>query len=290
MKILQLTAENVKKLKIVDITPTDGLNQITGKNGSGKTSVLDSIWWALGGAKNIQDVPIRTGCETARIRLDLGDLVVERKFGKGAGLTVRPKATTATEIHGMFADKKVKLESPQDILDALVGRLTFDPLAFANKSRKDQYEELKSIANLEVDIEALKATNDSDFKRRTDINREAKAKHAQSDGVVIPTAPDRPIDESALIGSIQEAAESNASIERQKAARERMRRRVSVAIAMAANPKLRVLRVRDGSLLDEDGIAMLAKLANERDYQIWLERVDSTGKIGVVMEDGEVAN
>jgi hypothetical protein len=69
-----------------------------------------------------------------------------------------------------------------------------------------------------------------------------------------------------------------------------MRRRVSVAIAMAANPKLRVLRVRDGSLLDEDGIAMLAKLANERDYQIWLERVDSTGKIGVVMEDGEVAN
>ena len=66
------------------------------------------------------------------------------------------------------------------------------------------------------------------------------------------------------------------------------RLRASVAIAMAGNPQLRVIRIKDGSLLDDGGIQMIADLAKENDYQVWLERVDSTGKIGIVMEDGEV--
>jgi DNA repair exonuclease SbcCD ATPase subunit len=89
MKILQLTAENVKKLKVVDINPDTDVVQITGKNGSGKTSVLDSIWWALGGTKEIQAMPIRKGQESARIKLDLKEIVVTRKFtDKGSTLTV----------------------------------------------------------------------------------------------------------------------------------------------------------------------------------------------------------
>ncbi len=43
-----------------------------------------------------------------------------------------------------------------------------------------------------------------------------------------------------------------------------------------------------GSLLDDDNLAILAQMAAERDYQIWIERVDKTGKIGIVMEEGEV--
>ena len=66
--------------------------------------------------------------------------------------------------------------------------------------------------------------------------------------------------------------------------------RVSIAIAMAANPKLRVLRIRDGSLLDERSLAAVATMADTQDYQIWIERVDSSGKVGVHMEDGEVKN
>ena len=64
--------------------------------------------------------------------------------------------------------------------------------------------------------------------------------------------------------------------------------RVSVAIAMAANPKLRVLRIKDGSLLDENSLALIADMASENDYQVWIERVDTTGKVGVVMEDGAI--
>ena len=64
--------------------------------------------------------------------------------------------------------------------------------------------------------------------------------------------------------------------------------RTSIAIAMARQPKLRVIRVRDGSLLDEDGLRLLAGLADEHNCQVWVERVDSTGAVGFVLEDGHL--
>ena len=62
--------------------------------------------------------------------------------------------------------------------------------------------------------------------------------------------------------------------------------RLSVAIAMRSNPKLRVIRIRDGSLLDEDSLKLMAQMADENDFQVWIEQVDSSGKIGFVIEDG----
>ncbi|QPZ39730.1 AAA family ATPase [Paramicrobacterium chengjingii] len=64
--------------------------------------------------------------------------------------------------------------------------------------------------------------------------------------------------------------------------------RVSVALAMAANPKLRVLRILDGSLLDSDSLKIIGELAAENQYQVWIEVVDETGNVGVVIEDGQV--
>jgi len=66
------------------------------------------------------------------------------------------------------------------------------------------------------------------------------------------------------------------------------RLRTSVAIAVASQPKLRVIRIRDGSLLDEDGMTLLSEIADQNDMQIWIERVDSSGKVGFVLEDGHL--
>jgi Recombinational DNA repair ATPase (RecF pathway) len=65
--------------------------------------------------------------------------------------------------------------------------------------------------------------------------------------------------------------------------------RVSVGLAMAANPTLRVLRILDGSLLDDDSTRIIAEMATENDYQVWVEVVDSTGTVGITIEDGTVA-
>jgi len=64
--------------------------------------------------------------------------------------------------------------------------------------------------------------------------------------------------------------------------------RISALIGMAANPKLRVLCIRHGEALDDDGLQVLAQLAEEHDFQIWMARVDSSGKVGIVLEDGMV--
>lgn len=64
--------------------------------------------------------------------------------------------------------------------------------------------------------------------------------------------------------------------------------RVSAAIAAALNPTLRVLLYRDGSLLDSKALKALADFAEERDFQIFLERVSESGDVGIVMEDGHV--
>lgn len=64
--------------------------------------------------------------------------------------------------------------------------------------------------------------------------------------------------------------------------------RASLGIAMALNPKLKVIRVRDGSLLDDDSMKIVEQMADKNNFQIFIERVDSSGKVGIVMENGLV--
>jgi hypothetical protein len=66
--------------------------------------------------------------------------------------------------------------------------------------------------------------------------------------------------------------------------------RASVAIAMASSPALRVIRVRDGSLLDEDGMRLLGEMADKHDCQVWVESVRSDDKVGFVLEDGHLVS
>lgn len=67
------------------------------------------------------------------------------------------------------------------------------------------------------------------------------------------------------------------------------RLRVSVALGLAMHPTLRVLLIRDASLLDEDGLAIVARMAEEAGAQVWLERVGTDDPTAVVLEDGAVA-
>lgn len=64
--------------------------------------------------------------------------------------------------------------------------------------------------------------------------------------------------------------------------------RVSLAMAIALNPQLRVIRIADGSLLDADNLALIEQMATEHDFQVWIEVVGDGNGAGVVIEDGEV--
>ena len=64
--------------------------------------------------------------------------------------------------------------------------------------------------------------------------------------------------------------------------------RVSVAMAMALNPKIRVIRITDGSLLDSSNMKIIEEMAAENDFQVWVEKVDESGKLGVFIQEGEI--
>lgn len=415
MKIIQLTAENVKRLIAVEIRPDGNLVQITGKNGQGKTSVLDAIWWAIGGAKHIQSAPIRRGANQAKIRLDMGEIVVTRTFKREKD---SEGYTTKLEVVGAVKG------TPQSMLDSLLDSLAFDPLAFARMDAKAQVEILKKhVVGFDFDRNA--AENSIDFSARTEKNRKAKELRIQADQILVTDkTPTERIDETALVQKLADAGKHNADVRLRAANRQQMtidissklstasglraesdallrqadsieaeasrmtarlsaaqplpdlivvdeiqsviqtarivneqvaRRerktkleqeavsaeaearmltdrmaireqlkiraiseaklpvegitfsddeillngvplnqasdaeqlRTSCALAMAGHPALRVIRVRDGSLLDDESLALLAKMADERDYQVWIERVEP-GKVGFVIEDGQV--
>ena len=71
MNILELHVENVKRIKVVNIKPLTNPVIIGGMNGQGKSSVLDSIMYALAGAKALPEKPIREGQEKLNITITI---------------------------------------------------------------------------------------------------------------------------------------------------------------------------------------------------------------------------
>ena len=123
LKINQLEVENVKRIKAVKVEPTaNGLTIIGGNNNQGKTSVLDSIAWALGGDRYRPSQATREGSlipPILHIVMNNG-LVVERK-GKNSDLKV-------TDPSGR--------KGGQQLLNEFVNQLALDLPKFMEASGK----------------------------------------------------------------------------------------------------------------------------------------------------------
>lgn len=81
VKITLIEIENSKRIKAFKAHPAEnGLTVIGGRNGQGKTSVLDNIAWALGGEKYRPSQPQREGSQAIATRVSVGDecsLIIE---------------------------------------------------------------------------------------------------------------------------------------------------------------------------------------------------------------------
>ena len=201
MKIIQLEATNVKRLSAVRITPEGSLVVIGGNNAQGKSSVLDSIAYALGGMSEVCARPVRAGQSGAKIVCTLDEMVVTRTFTAKGGGTL---AITSP-------DGKAKFSSPQGLLDALVGKLTFDPLAFLHMKPAEQLATLKAIIGL--DFAKADADRRNWYEERTAINRDIKANEATL--ATLPEFPDALKEEisiSDLTTSLHEAHAHNEGV------------------------------------------------------------------------------
>jgi len=412
LRILELRTENVKKVKAILITPKTDVVIISGNNGQGKTSVLDSIWYALQGRSGLKGtpMPIRKGESKASVTLTLDDFIVTRTWTSDDKTYLK-----VTNREGLTYG------SPQELLDGFIGALTFDPLEFAQMKEKDQRDLLLKLANVDIDSydEKIKTLTEDrriqgqkvklyegerdtrDFKgipteeisisglqfhleEAIDHNRDIDAaehnmKNTQES---IQTAQQRitnlqaeiakielgiriyekeiktdqeflqgnkKVDIEVIRAKINKAMEHNElvqaknrnvqadkkrdaaqkvydeftdKIDMQKKGKDTALRlakmpieglsvnetgviyndipfsqlssseqlKVSMSIAIALNPKIRVIRVTDGSLLDDDNMKVIKSMAKDNCFQIWIERVNDLSGIAFVIEDGEIKN
>lgn len=165
LKIVELRAENVKRLKAVHIRPEGKSVTIGGDNDQGKSSVLDSILYAIGGERAICEEPLRRGQKKGEVTVDLGEFVITRRFTEAGGSLIVRSRDGALQ------------PSPQRILDQLVGKLSFDPLKFMAMDARAQRECLAQLAGL--DFTQINAEYEKLYAERTDANREAQRLQSQ---------------------------------------------------------------------------------------------------------------
>lgn len=198
MKVISLTTTNYKRAKHVEIKPDpDGnLVIVAGKNGQGKSSVLDSIAAALGGANSkTTPKPIRDGEDRAEIVLETEELTVTRVFTpSGSRLTLTSK-------------DGAKFPKAQAKLDELVGNLSMDPLAFTLLDDKKQLAQLLDLVELPFDPDQLEAERKQVFEERTAVHRRVKEFESAltQHGELPADLPAAEVSVSELLGEYREA-------------------------------------------------------------------------------------
>ena len=204
IKINKLEIENVKRIKAVKIEPTaNGLTIVGGNNNQGKTSVLDSIAWALGGEKYRPSKAQRddsTIPPTLHIVMSNG-LVVERK-GKNSSLKV-------TDPTGNKAG--------QQLLNEFVEQLALDLPKFMESSGKEKAQTLLKIIGVGDQLEVLDKKEKELYNNRLAIGQIADRKRKFADEQpYYPEAPKELISPSELIKQQQEILARNGENQRKR--------------------------------------------------------------------------
>ncbi|MBK1883698.1 AAA family ATPase [Luteolibacter pohnpeiensis] len=66
--------------------------------------------------------------------------------------------------------------------------------------------------------------------------------------------------------------------------------RISTLVAMAQNPKLRIVMIREGALMNTTNLEMISQLAEGSDYQLWIEKFqENPSSTGLHIVDGAIA-
>lgn len=204
IKINKLEIENVKRIKAVKIEPTaNGLTIVGGRNNQGKTSVLDSIAWVLGGEKYRPTSAQRDGSvipPNLHIVMSNG-LIVERK-GKNSDLKV-------IDPDGQ--------KGGQQLLNEFVGQLAIDLPKFMQSTSKEKANTLLQIIGVGDKLYEFEKEELELYNRRKAIGQIAdqKDKFAREQ-IYYTDAPKDPVSASELIKQQQEILARNGENQRKR--------------------------------------------------------------------------
>ena len=204
IKISKLEFENIKRIKAVKVEPTaKGLTVIGGNNNQGKTSVLDSIAWALGGDRYRPSKATREGSvipPLLHIVMSNG-LVVERK-GKNSDLKV-------IDPNGQ--------KGGQQLLNEFIEQLALDLPKFMQASSKEKADTLLQIIGVGDKLYELEKEEQEIYNRRHAFGQIADQKEKFAKEMnYYPDAPKELVSPSELIRQQQEILAQNGENQRKR--------------------------------------------------------------------------
>lgn len=199
-----LEVENVKRVQALTLTPAEtGLTVIGGRNGQGKTSVLDAIAWALGGERYRPSNAARAGANfPPKLKVTLSNgIVVERK-GKNSDLKV-------TDPTGRKAG--------QQLLNSFVEELALNLPKFMNSSDKEKADTLLQIIGVGPQLMALEKRRSQLWNDRLYTGQEQRRKTAHAESLPeVSGAPEQEISALQLIQQQQDILLRNAENQRKR--------------------------------------------------------------------------
>ena len=204
----------------------DGVTVISGQNGAGKTSAVLALLWAIAGRAGSVDTPVRIGDDEATVRVFAAgeyeyEITRSQKAGGKASLTVRRDGAPVAR--------------PQEVLDALIGTLAFDPLAFAGMNAKDQVRTLLTAFDADIDLDQLDREYADLEAARRDVGRDREKAKGHAASIEVPAGtPDEPIDIGAAIAELDAAKAHNAKVDRLAADLDRLAADIAAAEAALA--------------------------------------------------------
>lgn len=236
---MKTTKIKIKNLFGISEQELDGQSvELRGTNGSGKTSVIDAIKYALTNASE-RDYIIRSG-ETE------GEIIIETD----TGLKIDRKKRAAQTDYKSIKENGKEITAPESFLQKLFTPLQLDPVAFTLMDKKEQnrrildlidfpwsldwikeqFGEIPSWVNYEQNIlqvlHDIQDKNGDYYKNREDVNRDIRNNRAFIYDIAkdIPTGYDCEKWDSYDIGNryreLEKIKENNSIIERAKAFKE----------------------------------------------------------------------
>lgn len=193
MKIETITINGFKKLQQFAIDPAGKSVEIKGRNGQGKSSIIDAIWCTLTG-KDVPGVPVNRESVTAKIVVGLDD-------GHTARLSFSSKGNKSLVVEGPDGEP---VKAPATFLENLIGKISFDPFEFVNQPPQKQRAFLQQLLGLDfADLDSDKAFQ---LEQKREIDRDAVSIEREAEALLDAQNVER-VDVSDLVAKQNERAE-----------------------------------------------------------------------------------
>ncbi|MBN1518162.1 AAA family ATPase [Candidatus Sumerlaeota bacterium] len=251
VQINTLEVENVKRVKAVKVECAgNALTVIGGRNGQGKTSVLDAISFALGGERfRPSNVRREESVADPEIRITLSNgLVVERKGKNSALKVIDPQGN----------------RGGQKLLDSFIHQFALDLPKFLNSSAKEKANTLLQVIGVGEELARLELEEKRIYDERHAFGRIADQKRKFANELPhYDDAPETPVSARELIERQQGILARNGENQRKRQHAEWLERERIEADAALQRLKGELAKAEEHYRNVSDDLAIALKSANE---------------------------